>query len=177
MKHSGIDNFSIINRDQVLAALKRIMVYDLEGSPANTITSAAGIIYQNKYDFRRIEQALSQDKHFVKKFQIERYSILESLVIELDGVLDAQDLIVFLLDAYRNDMLLVAMSFLTEVSAVNPPKLTLEDVKNIISLNYVQGYKMSFAVQSLAYREDKSVDLGSFGTSHNVLKLDGITGL
>ena len=177
MKHSGIDNFSIINRDQVLAALKRIMVYDLEGSPANTITSAAGIIYQNKYDFRRIEQALSQDKHFVKKFQIERYSILESLVIELDGVLDAQDLIVFLLDAYRNDMLLVAMSFLTEVSAVNPPKLTLEDVKNIISLNYVQGYKMSFAVQSLAYREDKSVDLGSFGTSHNVLKIDGITGL
>lgn len=177
MKHSGIDNFSIINRDQVLAALKRIMVYDLEGSPANTITSAAGIIYQNKYDFRRIEQALSQDKHFVKKFQIERYSILESLVSELDGVLDAQDLIVFLLDAYRNDMLLVAMSFLTEVSAVNPPKLTLEDVKNIISLNYVQGYKMSFAVQSLAYREDKSVDLGSFGTSHNVLKLDGITGL
>ena len=177
MKHSGIDNFSIINRDQVLAALKRIMVYDLEGSPANTITSAAGIIYQNKYDFRRIEQALSQDKHFVKKFQIERYSILESLVIELDGVLDAQDLIVFLLDAYRNDMLLVAMSFLTEVSAVNPPKLTLEDVKNIISLNYVQGYKMSFAVQSLAYREDKSVDLGSFGTSHNVLKLDGFTGL
>jgi hypothetical protein len=177
MKHSGIDNFSIINRDQVLAALKRIMVYDLEGSPANTITSAAGIIYQNKYDFRRIEQALSQDKHFVKKFQIERYSILESLVIELDGVLDAQDLIVFLLDAYRNDMLLVAMSFLTEVSAVNPPKLTLEDVKNIISLNYVQGYKMSFAVQSLAYRADKSVDLGSFGTSHNVLKLDGITGL
>jgi len=177
MKHSGIDNFSIINRDQVLAALKRIMVYDLEGSPANTITSAAGIIYQNKYDFRRIEQALSQDKHFVKKFQIERYSILESLVIELDGVLDAQDLIVFLLDAYRNDMLLVAMSFLTEVSAFNPPKLTLEDVKNIISLNYVQGYKMSFAVQSLAYREDKSVDLGSFGTSHNVLKLDGITGL
>lgn len=177
MKHSGIDNFSIINRDQVLAALKRIMVYDLEGSPANTITSAAGIIYQNKYDFRRIEQSLSQDKHFVKKFQIERYSILESLVIELDGVLDAQDLIVFLLDAYRNDMLLVAMSFLTEVSAVNPPKLTLEDVKNIISLNYVQGYKMSFAVQSLVYREDKSVDLGSFGTSHNVLKLDGITGL
>lgn len=177
MKHSGIDNFSSINHDQVLAALKRIIVYDLEGSPANTITSAAGIIYQNKYDFRRIEQALSQDKHFVKKFQKERYSILESLVIELDGVLDAQDLIVFLLDAYRNDMLPVAMSFLTEVSAVNPPKLTLEDVKNIISLNYVQGYKMSFAVQSLAYREDKSVDLGSFGTSHNVLKLDGITGL
>ena len=177
MKHSGIDNFSSINRDQVLAALKRIIVYDLEGSPANTITSAAGIIYQNKYDFRRIEQALSQDKHFVKKFQKERYSILESLVIELDGVLDAQDLIVFLLDAYRNDMLPVAISFLTEVSAVNPPKLTLEDVKNIISLNYVQGYKMSFAVQSLAYREDKNVDLDSFGASHNVLKLDGFTGL
>lgn len=174
---SSIDDFSSINRDQVLAALKRIIVYDLAGSPENTITSAAGIIYQNKHDFKRIEYTLSQDKHFVKKFQRERYSILESLVLELDGVLDAQDLIVFLLDAYRNDMLMVATSFLTEVSAINPPKLTLEDVKNIISLHYVQGYKMRFAVQSLAYREDKRVDLDSFGTSHNVLKLDGITGL
>lgn len=111
MDLSSIDNFSSINRDQVLNALKRIIVHDLPGSPENTITSAAGIIYQNKHDYRRIEHALGQDEHFVKKFQLERYSILESLVIELDGVLDAQDLIVFLLDAYRNDMLTVAMSF------------------------------------------------------------------
>ena len=177
MDLSSIDNFSSINRDQVLNALKRIIVHDLPGSPENTITSAAGIIYQNKHDYRRIEHALGQDKHFVKKFQLERYSILESLVIELDGVLDAQDLIVFLLDAYRNDMLTVAMSFLVEVSAINPPKLTLDDVRNIISLHYVQGYKMSFAVQSLAYRDDKTVDLDSFGSSHNVLKLDGFNGL
>lgn len=66
---------------------------------------------------------------------------------------------------------------MVEVSAINPPKLTLDDVRNIISLHYVQGYKMSFAVQSLAYREDKTVDLDSFGSSHNVLKLDGFNGL